>query len=84
MLLNVPSTNSPTVMTKNMGTLDRSFRVTAAILVGIFYMTGQLSGVTALILGTIAIAFIATSAVGSCPLYLPFGLSTCGKQEAKA
>jgi Na+(H+)/acetate symporter ActP len=71
-------------MTKNMGTLDRSLRVTAAILVGVFYMTGQLSGVAALILGVIAVAFLATSTVGSCPIYLPFGLSTRRGESAKA
>ena len=71
-------------MTKNMGSLDRLLRVTAAILVGIFYMTGQLSGLTALILGALAVIFVATSAVGSCPLYLPFGLSTRRGESAKA
>ena len=71
-------------MTKNMGALDRILRVTAALLVGIFYITGQLSGVAALILGVLAVVFLATSAVGSCPLYLPFGLSTRRGQSAKA
>jgi len=71
-------------MTKNMGALDRILRVTAAILVGIFYITGQLSGLMALILGVIAVAFLATSAMGSCPLYLPFGLSTRRGESAKA
>jgi hypothetical protein len=71
-------------MTKNMGALDRILRVTAALLVGIFYVTGQLSGLAALILGAFALVFLATSAVGSCPLYLPFGLSTRRGQGAKA
>lgn len=71
-------------MTKNMGTLDRFLRVTAALLVGIFYITGQLSGLAALILGALAVVFLATSAVGSCPLYLPFGLSTRRGESAKA
>lgn len=63
-------------MTKNMGTLDRIFRVTLALVVGVLYATGQISGLTALILGALALIFVATSAVGSCPLYLPIGLST--------
>jgi hypothetical protein len=71
-------------MTKNMGSLDRFLRVTAAVLVGIFYLTGQLSGLTAMILGALAIIFVATSTVGSCPLYLPFGLSTRRGESAKA
>lgn len=63
-------------MTKNMGTLDRILRVTLALAVGVLYATGHISGLTAIILGTLAVIFLATSAVGSCPLYLPIGLST--------
>lgn len=63
-------------MTKNMGTLDRSIRTLLALTVGALYLTGQISGVAALLLGTLAVVFLATSAVGSCPLYLPLGLST--------
>ena len=63
-------------MTKNMGTLDRSLRTVIAITVGVLYFTGQISGVAAIILGVIATAFLLTSVVGSCPLYLPVGLST--------
>lgn len=65
-------------MTKNMGTFDRTFRVLLAIVVGLLYFTGQLSGVAALILGVLALVFLVTGAVGSCPLYLPFGISTVG------
>jgi hypothetical protein len=63
-------------MTKNMGTLDRILRTVIAITVGVLYFTGQISGVAAIVLGVIATAFLLTSAVGSCPLYLPVGLST--------
>lgn len=63
-------------MKKNMGTIDRVVRVLLAVVVGVLYLTGQISGLAATILGVVAIVFVATSAVGSCPLYLPFGLST--------
>jgi len=66
-------------MTKNMGTIDRTLRTALAIGVGVLYFTGQIGGVTALVLGALAVVFLATSTVGSCPLYLPFGLSTRGK-----
>lgn len=65
-------------MTKNMGTIDRTLRTALAIGVGVFYFTGQIGGVTAIVLGALAVIFLATSTVGSCPLYLPFGLSTRG------
>jgi hypothetical protein len=40
---------------------------------------GQLSGTVAIILGIVAAAFFVTSLIGTCPIYLPFGLSTRGK-----
>lgn len=63
-------------MTKNMGSLDRILRTLAAIVVAVLYATGQIGGLTAGILGAIAVVFLLTSFVGTCPLYLPIGLST--------
>ena len=63
-------------MKKNMGTIDRGIRVALAVVVGVLYFTGQISGVAATVLGIIAVVFVATSLVGTCPAYLPFGLST--------
>jgi hypothetical protein len=63
-------------MTKNMGSLDRILRTLAALLVGVLYLTGILGGTTAAILGVIALAFLVTSFMSTCPLYTPFGLST--------
>jgi hypothetical protein len=65
-------------MTKNMGTLDRLLRTLIAITVGVLYATGQITGLAAIILGVFALVFLATSAVGTCPLYVPIGLSTRG------
>ncbi|MGH7733600.1 MAG: YgaP family membrane protein [Gemmatimonadales bacterium] len=59
-----------------MGTIDRTIRVLAAIIVGLLYLTHTISGTLALVLEIIAIAFVATSLIGWCPVYLPFGLST--------
>jgi hypothetical protein len=64
------------IMKKNMGTLDRIIRVILAAVVGVLYLTGAISGTAALILGALAVVFLATSAVSSCPLYLPFNIST--------
>ena len=68
-------------MTKNMGTIDRVIRVVIALTVGVLYFMGQISGTVALILGILAVVFVLTSLVSTCPLYLPFGLST-RKQSA--
>ncbi len=59
-----------------MGNMDRLIRTMLAVLVGILYFTNTISGTTAIILGIIAIAFLLTSLVSTCPLYMPFGLST--------
>lgn len=67
-------------MKKNMGTVDRVIRILAAVVVVILYLTGQLSGTAAVILGVFAAVFIATSVVGTCPLYLPLKIDTRGKK----
>jgi len=63
-------------MKKNMGTADRVIRTLVAIAVGILYFTGRISGTVAIVLGVLAIVFLATSFVSWCPAYMPFGLST--------
>lgn len=66
-------------MTKNMGNIDRGLRLAAVLAIGVAFMMGELSGTTAIILGIVAVAFFLTSLIGTCPLYLPFGLSTRSK-----
>ncbi len=63
-------------MKKNMGTLDRMIRTLLAILVGILYYLDIISGTVAIVLGVLAIVFLLTSMISTCPLYMPFGLST--------
>ncbi len=63
-------------MKKNMGTVDKAIRVIVAIVIGVLYFTGQITGTAAIILGVLAVVFLLTSLIGTCPLYLPIGLST--------
>ena len=63
-------------MKTNMGTIDRSIRTVLAILVGVLYFTGQISGTIAVVLGILAVIFLLTSVISFCPLYAPFGIST--------
>ncbi|QBN17590.1 YgaP family membrane protein [Flavobacterium nackdongense] len=67
-------------MKKNMGTTDKIIRILIALVIGILYYTGTISGTTALILGIFAVIFAITSLVSFCPLYLPWGISTCKKK----
>ena len=70
-------------MKKNMGLADRIIRFSLAVVIAVLYFTGQISGTAAVILGIIALAFIATSFMGFCPAYLPIKLSTAKKSEKK-
>ncbi len=64
-----------------MGTADKVVRILAAILIGILYFMGQITGTVAIILMAVAFIFIATSFMSFCPLYLPFGISTKKKES---
>jgi hypothetical protein len=66
-------------MKKNMGTVDRVIRVLLAVIVLILYLTGNITGLAAAILGIIALIFVLTSIIGFCPLYVPFKISTIKK-----
>lgn len=59
-----------------MGTLDRVLRIAIAIAIIALYLTQIISGTIAIILLIIAAAFIITSFISFCPLYLPFGIRT--------
>ncbi len=67
-------------MKKNMGIVDRSLRIVLAVIVGILYFTHEITGTAAIVLGVIAVIFLATSGVGFCPLYKLLGISTIGKE----
>jgi len=63
-------------MIKNMGKVDRVVRLVIALVVGVLIITGNLVGTAAVVLGILALVFVATSAIGTCPLYIPFKIST--------
>ena len=63
-------------MKANMGTIDRAIRTAVAVLIVLLYAGGYISGTVAIVLGIIAAAFLLTSAIGWCPAYVPFGVST--------
>jgi hypothetical protein len=67
-------------MKTNLGTVDRAIRTIVAIVIGLLLLTEQITGTVGAILGVFALVFLLTSAIGFCPLYLPFGIST--KKEA--
>jgi hypothetical protein len=70
-------------MKKNMGGIDRIIRLIAAIVVLVLYLTGNIAGTLAIILGILAVIFFLTSLVGFCPLYVLFNVSTTKKKKKK-
>ena len=59
-------------MKPNVGTIDRTIR----IVLGLALVAGAVTG-TIGIWGWIGVVPIATGTFRYCPIYLPFGLSTC-------
>ena len=68
-------------MKKNMGSADRIFRAIVAALIAVLYFMEIISGTLGIVLLVIAAIFLLTSFISFCPLYAPFGLSTCKTKE---
>ncbi|MCU0450211.1 MAG: DUF2892 domain-containing protein [Bernardetiaceae bacterium] len=68
-------------MEKNMGSADKVIRTGMAVVIAILYFTNQITGTAALVLGGLAVVFVATSFMSFCPLYLPFKISTRKKTQ---
>ncbi len=66
---------------KNVGSIDRAIRALVGIVALVLafttlgVMAGSLLGIVAAVVGVV---ILGTAAMGMCPLYLPFKLSTCG------
>lgn len=68
-------------MKKNMGMADRIIRFLIAAVIVVLYLTNVISGTLAIVLLVLAAIFVLTSFISFCPLYLPFGISTCPSKE---
>ncbi len=68
-------------MKKNVGNIDKGVRIGIAVIIALLYKANYISGTTAIVLLSLAGIFILTSLINFCPLYLPFGISTCKKKD---
>jgi hypothetical protein len=68
-------------MKKNMGNTDRIFRIIIAAIFAVLYFSKTIEGTFGLVLLILGIVFVLTSLISFCPLYLPFGISTCKNKE---
>ena len=64
-------------MKPNMGTADRVIRVILATVMAILYFTDTVDGTLGMVMLVLAAVFLLTSFMRFCPLYAPFGISTC-------
>jgi hypothetical protein len=64
-------------MKTNMGSTDKIIRILLAIVFGVLYFTGTVTGTLGIILLVLGGVFVATSFISFCPLYTLFGMSTC-------
>lgn len=63
-------------MKRNVGNADRVIRILLAVAVVAMIIGDVLSGTLAIILGVVAALLLLTSAMGFCPIYFPFKIST--------
>lgn len=66
-------------MKKNIGSVDRIIRLVLAVVFALLYFSGTVTGTLGLVLVILGVVFAFTALVSWCPLYLPFGISTCKK-----
>jgi hypothetical protein len=62
---------------KNVGTIDRVARVGLALALGIAVITGIVAAPFSYLLAVLAVVFLATGAIGWCPIYFALGIRTC-------
>jgi hypothetical protein len=71
------STLQEPIMNKNVGTIDKALRIAVAAVLAYLYFSGTVTGTLGIVALVMAIAAVATSAVGFCGLYSILGINTC-------
>lgn len=64
-----------------MGSTDRIIRFVVAAIIAALYFSGTITGTLGIVLLVLAGVFVLTSFVSFCPLYAPFGISTCKTKQ---
>lgn len=62
---------------KNVGSIDRAIRAILGIIAIALYALGTLQGTLGLVALIVGIVLLGTAAIGWCPPYAIFGISTC-------
>lgn len=69
------------MLSLNEGSLDRGIRVVVGLVLFALVFT-MLTGVWQIVAGVMGLIMLATGAIGFCPLYRIFGISTCPRPPA--
>jgi hypothetical protein len=64
-------------MVRNEGNVDRIVRALVGVALLAAWGLGWVGGTVAVVLAVVAAVLLLTAAVGFCPLYRVFGMSTC-------
>lgn len=64
-----------------MGKADRIIRVIIAAIIATLYFTNVITGTLGVVLLILGGVFVLTSLISFCPLYAPFGISTCQLEQ---
>ena len=67
-------------MKTNIGIVDRTVRILAALVIVVLYFTNIIGGTIAIVLLILAGIFFLTGLIRFCPLYWPFGINTWNKK----
>ena len=68
-------------MKKNIGPADRIARLIIATIITVLYFTDIVAGTLGIVLLVFAGVLVLTGFIRFCPLYVPFGISTCTKKN---
>ena len=69
-------------MKKNLHSIDRLVRIILALVFAFLIFSGILTGAAGIVLGILAIVFLATGVISFCPIYKVLGISTL-KEKTK-
>jgi hypothetical protein len=70
------------MFTANESTLDRGIRLVAGLILLVLVFT-ILTGIWQIVAAVAGLILLATAAIGFCPLYALFGITTCPRQPAR-
>ncbi len=69
-------------MEKNVGILDKSIRLIIALIIFTLYFSKEMPENLTAVMMIPAGIFLLTSLGNFCPLYIPYGISTCRKSRS--